>query len=163
FLEAPAMYAEALEVILAGLRGGRPTHRGRYYRYLDVPIKLTPVPPPPPPLRQGVTSPASPPCAPAGGGNIRGTAPCARMREGAAEGSRRSLLRSDGCAAGRKHADGRPPATCLRRRNRRRGGRRRARRLQGLVRQPGEPLAPVQHGAVPLRGVARARTGGRRR
>src|SRR5262249_57402162 len=46
FLEAPAMYAEALEVILAGLRGGRLTHRRRDYRYLDVPIELTPVPPP---------------------------------------------------------------------------------------------------------------------
>src|SRR3989441_8695025 len=38
FLEAPAMYEEALEVILAGLRGGRLTHRGQHYRYLNVPI-----------------------------------------------------------------------------------------------------------------------------
>jgi alkanesulfonate monooxygenase SsuD/methylene tetrahydromethanopterin reductase-like flavin-dependent oxidoreductase (luciferase family) len=81
FLEAPAMYAEALEVILAGLRGGRLTHRGRYYRYLDVPIELTPVQRPHPPLWQGVTSPEGAAGAAARGVNIVGTAPNARMKE----------------------------------------------------------------------------------
>src|SRR5882672_313745 len=81
FLEAPAMYAEALEVILAGLRGGRLTHRGRYYRYLDVPIELTPVQRPHPPLWQGVTSPEGAATAAARGVNIVGTAPNARMKE----------------------------------------------------------------------------------
>src|SRR5207245_9909318 len=57
FLEAPAMYEEALEVILAGLRGGRLTYRGQHYRYLNVPIELTPVQQPHPPLWPGVTSP----------------------------------------------------------------------------------------------------------
>jgi len=81
FLEAPAMYAEALEVILAGLRGGRLTHRGRYYRYLDVPIELTPVQRPHPPLWQGVTSPEGAATAAGRGVNIVGTAPNARMKE----------------------------------------------------------------------------------
>lgn len=57
FLEARAMYEEALEVILAGLRGGRLTHRGRYYQYLGVPIELEPVQRPHPPLWQGVVTP----------------------------------------------------------------------------------------------------------
>src|SRR5437867_1278583 len=56
FLEAQAMYEEALEVILAGLRGGPLRHRGRYYNYLDVPIELGPVQQPHPPLWQGVTN-----------------------------------------------------------------------------------------------------------
>lgn len=81
FLEAPAMYAEALEVILAGLRGGRLTHRGRYYRYLDVPIELTPVQRPHPPIWQGVTSPEGAATAAGRGVNIVGTAPNARMKE----------------------------------------------------------------------------------
>jgi len=81
FLEAPAMYAEALEVILAGLRGGRLTHRGRYYRYLDVPIELTPVQRPHPPLWQGVTSPEGAATAAGRGVNIVGTAPNPRMKE----------------------------------------------------------------------------------
>src|SRR5437867_8327747 len=56
FLEAQQMYEEALEVILAGLRGGPLRHRGRYYNYLDVPIELGPVQQPHPPLWQGVTN-----------------------------------------------------------------------------------------------------------
>src|SRR5712691_4849885 len=75
FLEARAMCDEALEVILAGLRGGRLSHRGRYYRYLDVPIELTPVQRPHPPLWQGVTSPEGAAAAAARGVNIVGTAP----------------------------------------------------------------------------------------
>ena len=56
FLEAQSMYEEALEVILAGLRGGPLRHRGRYYNYLDVPIELSPLQQPHPPLWQGVTN-----------------------------------------------------------------------------------------------------------
>jgi alkanesulfonate monooxygenase SsuD/methylene tetrahydromethanopterin reductase-like flavin-dependent oxidoreductase (luciferase family) len=56
FMEARGMYEEALEVILAGLQGPRLTHRGRHYRYVDVPMELAPVQRPHPPLWQGVTS-----------------------------------------------------------------------------------------------------------
>ncbi len=59
FLEAQGMYEEALEVILAGLRGGKLTHRGRYYQFLGVPMELEPVQRPHPPLWQGVVSPES--------------------------------------------------------------------------------------------------------
>ena len=57
FLSAQARYEEALAVILAGLRGGRLTHEGRFYRYTGVPIELTPVQRPHPPLWQGVVTP----------------------------------------------------------------------------------------------------------
>jgi len=59
FLEAQGMYEEALEVVLAGLRGGKLTHRGRYYQFLGVPMELEPVQRPHPPLWQGVVSPES--------------------------------------------------------------------------------------------------------
>ena len=80
FLEAPAMYEEALEVILAGLRGGRLTHRGQHYRYLDVPIELTPVQQPHPPLWQGVVSPESAREAARRGASVAGNAPNATMK-----------------------------------------------------------------------------------
>ena len=81
FLEAQAMYEEALEVILAGLAGGRLTHSGQYYRYLGVPIELTPVQRPHPPLWQGVVSPESAVVAARRGVNIVGTAPNRTMKE----------------------------------------------------------------------------------
>ena len=57
FLQARDMYEEALSVVLAGLRGGRLTHQGRYYRYTGVPMELAPVQRPHPPLWQGVVTP----------------------------------------------------------------------------------------------------------
>ncbi|HET7339851.1 MAG TPA: LLM class flavin-dependent oxidoreductase [Methylomirabilota bacterium] len=57
FLDAQAMYDEALEIILAGLRGGRLTYEGRHYRYRGVPMELEPVQRPHPPLWQGVVRP----------------------------------------------------------------------------------------------------------
>jgi alkanesulfonate monooxygenase SsuD/methylene tetrahydromethanopterin reductase-like flavin-dependent oxidoreductase (luciferase family) len=57
FMDAQAMYEEALEIVLAGLRGGRLTHQGRYYQYRGVPLELEPVQKPHPPLWQGVVRP----------------------------------------------------------------------------------------------------------
>ena len=51
---APAMYAEALEVVLAGLAGGNLTHAGRFYQYHDFPIEIAPVQRPYPPLWYGI-------------------------------------------------------------------------------------------------------------
>jgi alkanesulfonate monooxygenase SsuD/methylene tetrahydromethanopterin reductase-like flavin-dependent oxidoreductase (luciferase family) len=57
FLAAQEIYEESLEIILAGLRGGRLTHHGRHYTYRGVPMELTPVQKPHPPLWQGVVRP----------------------------------------------------------------------------------------------------------
>jgi len=57
FLASQEIYEESLEIILAGLRGGRLTHRGRHYTYRGVPMELEPVQKPHPPLWQGVVRP----------------------------------------------------------------------------------------------------------
>jgi alkanesulfonate monooxygenase SsuD/methylene tetrahydromethanopterin reductase-like flavin-dependent oxidoreductase (luciferase family) len=80
FLEAAAMCEEALEVILAGLRGGRLTHEGRYYRFANVPMELVPVQRPHPPLWQGVVSPASAATAARRSVNVVSNAPCATVK-----------------------------------------------------------------------------------
>ncbi|HEX5325858.1 MAG TPA: LLM class flavin-dependent oxidoreductase [Acetobacteraceae bacterium] len=51
---APAMYQEALEVVLAGLTSRELTFTGKYYRYDTVPIELAPVQQPHPPLWYGI-------------------------------------------------------------------------------------------------------------
>jgi alkanesulfonate monooxygenase SsuD/methylene tetrahydromethanopterin reductase-like flavin-dependent oxidoreductase (luciferase family) len=56
-LESRAMFAEALEVIRAGLKGGPLNHEGRYYKYTDVPMVLAPVQKPHPPLWYGLVRP----------------------------------------------------------------------------------------------------------
>jgi len=80
FLEAQEMYEEALDVILAGLRGGPLTFRGRHYRYVNVPLELAPVQRPHPPLWQGVVSPESAARAARAGANVVGNAPSATMK-----------------------------------------------------------------------------------
>jgi alkanesulfonate monooxygenase SsuD/methylene tetrahydromethanopterin reductase-like flavin-dependent oxidoreductase (luciferase family) len=80
FLEAAAMCEEALEVILAGLRGGRLSYEGRYYRFANVPMELAPVQRPHPPLWQGVVSPASAAAAARRSVNVVSNAPCATVR-----------------------------------------------------------------------------------
>jgi alkanesulfonate monooxygenase SsuD/methylene tetrahydromethanopterin reductase-like flavin-dependent oxidoreductase (luciferase family) len=80
FLEAAAMCEEALEVILAGLRGGRLTYEGRYYRFANVPMELVPVQRPHPPLWQGIVSPASATAAARRSVNVVSNAPCAAVR-----------------------------------------------------------------------------------
>ena len=57
--EAQAMYMEALDVILAGLTSKTLSHRGKYYRYENVPMELWPVQKPHPPLWYGVVVPQS--------------------------------------------------------------------------------------------------------
>ena len=80
FLEAAAMCQEALEVILSGLRGGRLTYEGHYYRFTNVPMEFTPVQRPHPPLWQGVVSPASAATAARRSVNVVSNAPCATVK-----------------------------------------------------------------------------------
>jgi alkanesulfonate monooxygenase SsuD/methylene tetrahydromethanopterin reductase-like flavin-dependent oxidoreductase (luciferase family) len=51
---APAMYAEALEVILRGMTSRELSFEGRYYRYDKVPMELAPYQTPHPPLWYGI-------------------------------------------------------------------------------------------------------------
>jgi alkanesulfonate monooxygenase SsuD/methylene tetrahydromethanopterin reductase-like flavin-dependent oxidoreductase (luciferase family) len=52
--ETPAMYAEALEVILRGLTQPELSFEGKYYRYQNVPMELQPLQRPHPPLWYGL-------------------------------------------------------------------------------------------------------------
>ncbi len=51
---APAMYQEALEVVLAGLATEELTFEGQFYQFRSVPIELSPVQRPHPPLWYGI-------------------------------------------------------------------------------------------------------------
>jgi alkanesulfonate monooxygenase SsuD/methylene tetrahydromethanopterin reductase-like flavin-dependent oxidoreductase (luciferase family) len=55
--QTPGMYAEALEVILLGMRGGVLNFTGQHYQYRDVPIEMEPLQRPHPPLWYGVGRP----------------------------------------------------------------------------------------------------------
>ena len=61
--DAPAMYAEALEVILRGMTCKKLSFEGKYYRYTDVPMELTPLQQPHPPLWYGIGRPEAVPWA----------------------------------------------------------------------------------------------------
>lgn len=52
--KTPGMYAEALEVILRGMKGGTLTFEGKYYQYRDVPMEMEPLQRPHPPLWYGL-------------------------------------------------------------------------------------------------------------
>ncbi len=60
---APAMYREALDLILAGLKGGDEngdlTFSGEYYQFKDMPLTLAPRQQPHPPLWYGLSHPDS--------------------------------------------------------------------------------------------------------
>ena len=55
--ETPAMYAEALEVILRGMQSPTLTFEGKYYNYKDVPMEMQPFQRPYPPLWYGLGRP----------------------------------------------------------------------------------------------------------
>jgi alkanesulfonate monooxygenase SsuD/methylene tetrahydromethanopterin reductase-like flavin-dependent oxidoreductase (luciferase family) len=52
--ETPAMYQEALQVILRGMACKELAFEGKYYRYRDVPMELEPFQKPHPPLWYGI-------------------------------------------------------------------------------------------------------------
>ncbi len=60
---APAMYAEALEVILRGMTSKELSFEGKFYRYDKVPMELTPFQQPHPPLWYGIGRPEGVPWA----------------------------------------------------------------------------------------------------
>ena len=77
---APAMYREALEVVLAGLAGGPLTYHGEHYHFDDVPMELAPVQRPHPPLWYGIGATDGVPWAARHAVNIVSNLPPAPMR-----------------------------------------------------------------------------------
>lgn len=59
FMDAREIFEEALEVVAAGLRNECLAHRGRHYRFDNVPMELRPKQRPNPPFWYGVSSPDS--------------------------------------------------------------------------------------------------------
>ena len=80
FLEAQSIYEEALELITTALATGKLDHRGRHYRYLNVPLEMQPVQKPHPPLWQGVASADSATAAGRRGVNAVSNAPIAALK-----------------------------------------------------------------------------------
>ncbi|MGE4046504.1 MAG: LLM class flavin-dependent oxidoreductase [Acetobacteraceae bacterium] len=78
--QTPAMYQEALEIILQGMRGGPLTYQGKFYRYQDVPIEMEPFQRPHPPLWYGLGRPDAAPWAAKNRINIVGNLFAAGMR-----------------------------------------------------------------------------------
>lgn len=77
---APAMYAEALEVILRGMTNRELSFEGKFYRYEKVPMELAPLQQPHPPLWYGLGRPDGVPWAAKNRVNIVGNQPGAAMR-----------------------------------------------------------------------------------
>jgi alkanesulfonate monooxygenase SsuD/methylene tetrahydromethanopterin reductase-like flavin-dependent oxidoreductase (luciferase family) len=78
--QTPAMYAEALEVILRGMTSNVLNFDGKYYQYHDVPMEMTPFQTPHPPLWYGLNRPEAIPWAARNRVNIVGNLPGAGMR-----------------------------------------------------------------------------------
>ncbi len=68
--QVPAMYAEALEVLLRGLRDATLTFEGRFYSFRDYPMLLRPAQAPHPPLWYGLVREATIPWAVANAVNV---------------------------------------------------------------------------------------------
>lgn len=77
---APAMYAEALQVVLAGLQQQVLSFAGTHYSYRDVPMELAPVQRPHPPLWYGIGRVDAVPWAVAHRVNIVSNLPAAGLR-----------------------------------------------------------------------------------
>ena len=78
--ETPAMYAEALEVLLRGMTSDTLTFEGKYYNYKDVPMELAPFQRPHPPLWYGLGRPDHIPWCVRHRVNIAGNLPNPQMR-----------------------------------------------------------------------------------
>jgi alkanesulfonate monooxygenase SsuD/methylene tetrahydromethanopterin reductase-like flavin-dependent oxidoreductase (luciferase family) len=78
--KTPAMYAEALEVILRGMTNPQLNFEGEYYHYRDVPMELTPFQKPYPPLWYGLGRAEAVPWAAKQRVNIVGNLPGPGMR-----------------------------------------------------------------------------------
>lgn len=78
--QTPAMYQEALEVILRGMTSKALTFEGKYYQYRDVPMELEPYQKPHPPLWYGIGRTDAVPWAAQHRVNVVGNVTGAKMR-----------------------------------------------------------------------------------
>lgn len=78
--QSPAMYQEALEVILRGMACKELTFEGKYYTYRDVPMELEPYQKPHPPLWYGIGRADAVPWAAQHSVNVVGNVTGAKMR-----------------------------------------------------------------------------------
>jgi alkanesulfonate monooxygenase SsuD/methylene tetrahydromethanopterin reductase-like flavin-dependent oxidoreductase (luciferase family) len=81
FMDAREIFEEALDVVVAGLRNERLTHRGPHYRFDGVPMEIKPLQQPNPPFWYGVSSPESLMLAARHGMNMVGGGPNAALKE----------------------------------------------------------------------------------
>jgi len=77
---APGMYAEALDIILRGMRSETLTFEGKFYQFRDVPMEMAPLQTPHPPLWYGVGRPDAIPWVAANRVNIVSNLPGPPMR-----------------------------------------------------------------------------------
>ena len=80
FMDSREMFEEALQALVKGLRDDRLQHRGRYYRFDNVPLELKPRQRPNPPFWFGVTSPDNVSFAARHGMNMVGLGPIAMVK-----------------------------------------------------------------------------------
>ena len=78
--QTPAMYQEALEVILRGMSCNELTFEGKYYNFRDVPMELRPFQQPHPPLWYGIGREDAVPWAAQRSVNVVGNVTGAKMR-----------------------------------------------------------------------------------
>jgi alkanesulfonate monooxygenase SsuD/methylene tetrahydromethanopterin reductase-like flavin-dependent oxidoreductase (luciferase family) len=81
FMDSREIFDEALDVIVAGLRSERLTHRGKHYRFDSVPMELAPKQRPNPAFWYGVSSPESLMAAARRGMNMVSGGPNTMIRE----------------------------------------------------------------------------------
>jgi alkanesulfonate monooxygenase SsuD/methylene tetrahydromethanopterin reductase-like flavin-dependent oxidoreductase (luciferase family) len=79
--KTPDIYAEALQVILRGMQGGRLTFEGTHFQFKNVPIELPPFQTPHPPLWYGLGRAEAIPWAVRNQVNVVGNLPGAMMRK----------------------------------------------------------------------------------
>ncbi|HKV54222.1 MAG TPA: LLM class flavin-dependent oxidoreductase [Candidatus Binataceae bacterium] len=81
FMDSREIFDEALDVVVSGLRSERLSHRGRHYRFDDVPMELRPLQRPNPQFWYGVSSPESLMLAARRGMNMVGGGPISLLKE----------------------------------------------------------------------------------
>jgi alkanesulfonate monooxygenase SsuD/methylene tetrahydromethanopterin reductase-like flavin-dependent oxidoreductase (luciferase family) len=113
FMDSREIFEEALAVLVKGLRDERLQHRGKHYRFDNVPLELRPLQRPNPPFWYGVTTPDSLMFAARHGMHMVGGGPNAAIRPMAAQ-YREEVRRHRGSPADLNPGTGEPIVGALR-------------------------------------------------